>query len=300
MKSLVCVVIGDGSVFVVDIDERKNVGIVSRLVTVDPDKKILKQSPTLAGINAITKESREMGSADEIGDVFANAPTKKELSTVDLQVQSKLWESVVRVSSEATKSQIPTLVITQVKTPDWSINCQVVIEQLPPDGKTLEEVLRFSLNCGACWRSSACGFAVFEVAAPPNVELNPCALQDHKFDHYYAIIPAKVTGRYQNQMTLSPLSAPGLSGSAFVCTKMGAPVGYIGSGFDGSAKNEQYRSYGFTLHGIPPDLPSRLPPIDEGSSSYTFSVECEKYRDRRDSDSPRFVCISHHKSTSLQ
>ena len=68
-------------------------------------------------------------------------------------------------------------------------------------------------------------------------------------------------------MTLSTLSAPGLSGSAIVCTKRGIPVGYIGGGFDGSSKNEQYQSYGFTLQGIPHDLPSALPPQDQDESN---------------------------------
>lgn len=56
-------------------------------------------------------------------------------------------------------------------------------------------------------------------------------------------------------MKLSTLSAPDLSGSAIVCAKRGTAVGYIGGGFDGSAKNEQYQSYGITLQGIPRDLP---------------------------------------------
>ena len=95
----------------------------------------------------------------------------------------------------------------------------------------------------------------------------PSILQDRQFGHPYAIIPAEVTGTNWNQMTLSTLSAPGLSGSAIVCTKRGIPVGYIGGGFDGSSKNEQYQSYGFTLQGIPHDLPSALPPQDQDESN---------------------------------
>ncbi|GMF12650.1 unnamed protein product [Phytophthora lilii] len=43
----------------------------------DSDVKLLKQNQTPVGINAIMTESREMDPADEIGDVFASAPTKK-------------------------------------------------------------------------------------------------------------------------------------------------------------------------------------------------------------------------------
>ncbi|KAG6974139.1 hypothetical protein JG688_00003204 [Phytophthora aleatoria] len=155
-----------------------------------------------------------------------------------------------------------------------------MIEQLQADGTTMEEVHKFSLGSDVCWRGSAAfDFAIFEVAVPQNIQLVRCrmaigvhatmrvhvfgfpgALQDRQFGHPYAIIPAEVTGWSRNQMTLSSSSAPGLSGSAIVCTKRGVPVGYIGGGFDGSAQNEQHQSYGFTLHGIPPDLPSLLPP----------------------------------------
>ncbi|KAJ0395765.1 hypothetical protein P43SY_005682 [Pythium insidiosum] len=44
-------------------------------------------------------------------------------------------------------------------------------------------------------------------------------------------------------------------------------VGYIGGGFDGSEDNEQFLSFGYTFHGIPPDLPSRLPPDVEDESN---------------------------------
>ncbi|KAG7375221.1 hypothetical protein PHYPSEUDO_002453 [Phytophthora pseudosyringae] len=168
------------------------------------------------------------------------------------------------------------------KTPVVSDKPQVVVEQLVPDVLELNEVHRFSLDSDVCWRSSAAfDFAIFEVAAPRDIDLVRCktsiavfatmgvhvfgfpgALQDQKFDHPYAIIPAEVTGWSGNQMTLSSLSAPGLSGSAIVCTKRGVPVGYIGGGFDGG-KNAQYQSYGFTFHGIPPDLPSSLPPVTD-------------------------------------
>jgi len=147
----------------------------------------------------------------------------------------------------------------------------------------LKVVLKVSLESGICWRSSAdFDFAIFKVPTSRDVQLVRCEmsidifptmhvhvfgfpaiLQDCHFGHPYAIIPAEVTGTNWNQMTLSTLSAPGLSGSAIVCTKRGIPVGYIGDGFDGSPMNEQYQSYGFTLQGIPHDLPSALPAQDE-------------------------------------
>ncbi|EEY55099.1 crinkler (CRN) family protein, putative [Phytophthora infestans T30-4] len=291
---------------------------------------------------------------DEEIHVLVELPTKKtrewsaeELSTVDPQVQRKVWKSAVRVSSDDVCSGSALVVdrtathvylltnlhlwvdkaftddlsadfnkeikqylrlhpgmessgtkrkavadaselsrkfsrTSQRKAPFLSDKPQVVIEQYFPDSRTLEKVLRFSLDSGVCWSSSAAfDFAIFKVAAPQDVQLTPCkmstkvyptmdvhvfgfpgALPDHQV-HRYAIIPATVTGWNQNQMTLSSLPAPGLSGSAIVCTKRGVLVGYIGGGFDGSTKNERYQSYGFTLRGIPPDLPSRLPPADE-------------------------------------
>ncbi|ETP31429.1 hypothetical protein F442_19704, partial [Phytophthora nicotianae P10297] len=170
-------------------------------------------------------------------------------------------------------------------TPVVSDKPQVVVEQLLPDTTKPEKVHQFSLDRDACWRSSAAfDFAIFEVAVPRDNKLVPCkmslkvydtmsvdvfgfpgALQDQHFDHDYAIIPAKITGWSGNQMTLLSLSAPGLSGSAIVCTKRGVPVGYMG-GLDDSAKNEQYQSYGFTFHGVIPELPSSLPPDPEGET----------------------------------
>jgi hypothetical protein len=269
--------------------------------------------------------------------VLVELPTEKtrewraeDLSSVDLEVQLKMWKSVVRVSAEDACSGTA-LVVDRTETrlylltnlhlwvdsaftdalsaafkteitrylqlnpgmksssgkkrkgvaepkqpirksprtarreaPAFSDKPQVVIEQLLSDGKTLEEVLKFRLDSGVCWRCSAdFDFAIFEVEAPQNVQLTRCkmstevyptmhvhvfgfagALQDHPFNHRYAIIPAEVTGLRDNQMMLSSLSAPGLSESGIVCTKRGIPVGYIGGGFDRSAGNEQYQSYG--------------------------------------------------------
>ncbi|KAL4118788.1 hypothetical protein PRIC2_011110 [Phytophthora ramorum] len=277
----------------------------------------------------------------------------KDLSTVDPEVQSKMWKSVVRVSSEDVCSGTAVVVdltsthlylltnlhlwvddtftdhlsadftkeikrylrrhprmktsgrkrkYTNVKDADVAKQPrrkfprsaamkssagldkpQVVVEQLLPDRTKPEEVHRFSLGSDTCWCSSAAfDFAIFEVALPRDNKLVRCtislkvndpmsvdvfgfpgALEDQAFDHAYAIIPATFTGWSGNQMALSSLSAPGLSGSAIVCTKRGVPVGYLGGGLDGSAKNEQYQFYGYSFHGVLPELPSSLPPDTE-------------------------------------
>lgn len=157
---------------------------------------------------------------------------------------------------------------------------QVLVEQLLPGGSKPEEVYRFSLDSDTCWHSSAAfDFAIFEVALPRDNKLVRCrmsikvfdtmnvdvfgfsgALGNQDCDDAYAIIPAKFTGWSGNRMALSSLSAPGLSGSAIVCTKSGMPVGYLGGGLDGSVKNEQYQFYGYTFHAVLPEIPSSLPP----------------------------------------
>ncbi|KAH9147874.1 hypothetical protein AeRB84_008600 [Aphanomyces euteiches] len=265
-----------------------------------------------------------------------------ELSTVDPQVQWKIWKSVVRIivrDSSGTIDSSTALVVDRTPThlylltnlhlnQGYSIlhpgkkpngkrknesSCdsspsirkskrtkkvpvsykmfQIAIEQLFPDEEALKEVYNFSLESGICWDCSAAfDFAILEVPTPPNVQLElircemayrvyptmrvhvfgfPGNLEDGQFAHHYAIIPAVVTGTNRNQMTLSALSAPGLSGSGIVCTKRGILVGYLGGGFDGSSKNEQYQSYGFTLQGIPQDLPSALPQDEEESKEDT-------------------------------
>ncbi|KAL7681689.1 hypothetical protein Plhal304r1_c055g0141321 [Plasmopara halstedii] len=157
---------------------------------------------------------------------------------------------------------------------------QVVVEQLFLDRPKPEEVHRFSLDSDICWCSSAAfDFAIFKVSLPRDNKLDRCtmstnvtntmsvdvfgfpgALDAQAFDHAYAIIPARITGWSGKQVVLSSLSAPGLSGSAIMCTKSGVLVGYLGGGFDGSAKNEQYQIYGYTFHGVLLELPSSLPP----------------------------------------
>ncbi|CEG42761.1 CRN-like protein [Plasmopara halstedii] len=156
---------------------------------------------------------------------------------------------------------------------------QVVVEQLLPDRPKPEEVNRFSLDSDICWCSSAAfDFAIFEVVLPRNNKLDRCdmsfnvsygmsvdvfgfpgAFEDQAFDHAYAIIPARITGWSGNRMVLSSLSAPGVSGSALVCTKNEVAAGYLGAGLYGSAKNERYQSYFYTFHGVIPELPSSLP-----------------------------------------
>jgi hypothetical protein len=113
-------------------------------------------------------------------------------------------------------------------------------------------------------------FAVFEVAVAQDDVLSvPCeiaadlpvvdsmnvhvfgfpgALEDKKtLDHSYTIIPAHVTDSSKSEMTLSSLSAPGLSGGAIVCTKRGKLVGYVGEAFDSPKKHDQFQSYDHTV-----------------------------------------------------
>ena len=152
----------------------------------------------------------------------------------------------------------------------------ILVEQMQDNA--MVEAFKFKLNGNQCWRSSAdFDFAIFQIATPEpekvllcscprstdiyttmNVHILgfPAALVDKKFGYSYAIIPAQVTGMDQNRMTLTALSAPGLSGSAIICTHRGVLVGYLG--FDSTGDNEQYQSYGFTLQGLPRDLPSQL------------------------------------------
>ncbi|EEY55129.1 Crinkler (CRN) family protein [Phytophthora infestans T30-4] len=180
---------------------------------------------------------------------------------------------------------------TAMKTPALSGKPLVVVEQLLPDTTKPEEVIRFSLDKDTCWSSSAAfDFAIFKVAVPRDNKLVRCkmslkaydtknvdvfgfpgALQDQHFGHAYASFPAKITGWRGNQMILSSLSAPTLSGSALVCTKYGVPVGYIG-GLDGSMKNKQYQSYAFTFQGLIPELPSLIPKVKQRTSYSLYSA----------------------------
>ncbi|KAL4147693.1 hypothetical protein PRNP1_011447 [Phytophthora ramorum] len=346
------------------------------LSSLTEDVKKLKKGEKTALVEALTHKDKELQGEDPISEylegmdapkvkpihVLVVVPVRvvedgawsaKDLSTVDPQVQSKMWKSVVRVSLEDVCSGTAVVVDltsthlylltnlnlwvddtftdhlsadfteeikrylrrhprmktsgrkrkdTNVKDADVAKQPrrkfprlatmkssagldkpQVVVEQLLPDRTKPEEVHRFSLDSDTCWRSSAAfDFAIFEVALPRDNELVRCtislkvndpmsvdvfgfpgALEDQAFDHAYAIIPATFTGWSGNQMALSSLSAPGLSGSAIVCTKRGVPVGYLGGGLDGSAKNEQYQFYGYTFQGVLPELPSSLPPDTE-------------------------------------
>ncbi|EEY67634.1 Crinkler (CRN) family protein [Phytophthora infestans T30-4] len=196
----------------------------------------------------------------------------------------KRKDADVKDADVATQPRRKSTRTAAMKTLALSDKPQVVVEQLLPTTTKPEEVTRFSLDKDTCWRCSAVfDFAIFEVAVPLDNKLIRCntsltvydtmsvdvfgfpgALQDQDFGHAYAIIPARITAWCENRMTLSSLSAPGLSGSAIVCTKRGVPVGYIGGGLDGSAKNEQYQSYGFTFQGIIHQLPSSLTPDTEG------------------------------------
>ncbi|KAL7681705.1 putative peptidase S1, PA clan [Plasmopara halstedii] len=270
-----------------------------------------------------------------VNAVDDGAWSAKEFSTVDPQVQLKMWRSVVRVSSEdvcsgsrvvvdltsthlylltnlhlwvddtftdhlssdftkeikryrrrhprmkrsgrkrnannvqdadvAKQTRRKSTRTAAMKSSVKSDKPQVVVEQLLPDRQN----------------SAAFDFAIFKVALPRDNKLDRCtmstnvtntmsvdvfgfpgALEAQAFDHAYAIIPARITGWSGNQVVLSSLSAPGLSGSAIVCTKSGVVVGYLGGGLDGSAKNEQYQIYGYTFHGVLLELPSSLPQVE--------------------------------------
>ncbi|KAL3668841.1 hypothetical protein V7S43_006133 [Phytophthora oleae] len=151
----------------------------------------------------------------------------------------------------------------------------VVVEQLLPGASKVTEVLTFRFHSDFCWRSSArCDFAIFKVPVPstdiqllplktsnvvhPTMSVHvfgfPRVLEEKKFDHYYAITPAQITDLGVSQMALSSLSAPGLSGSAIMCTKTGVAVGYLGGGFGGSPGNKQNRSYGFSFSEMSAEL----------------------------------------------
>ncbi len=77
----------------------------------------------------------------------------------------------------------------------------------------------------------------------------PGALEEFENIHS-AVIPAQITGQDSQHLMLSTLSAPGLSGSAIVCTVYGTPIGYLGGGFDSGGNNQQYQSYGYSFYGM--------------------------------------------------
>jgi hypothetical protein len=57
-------------------------------------------------------------------------------------------------------------------------------------------------------------------------------------------------------VTLSFLSAPGLSGGAVVCTKEGNLLAYIGGGYGyeeklGEKECGKWQTYAYLMHGVP-------------------------------------------------
>lgn len=163
---------------------------------------------------------------------------------------------------------------------------QVYISQLVEG--ILKNVGQFVLHKDVCWDSDAdFDYLIWKIPIFPNCSLENCdysrvinnsmgvhifgfpgALENSQFKHQYAIIPAQITGTLNtititigldkvNHVILSTLSAPGLSGSAIVCTQRGTPIGYLGGGFDADG-NQQYQSYGYSFAGLPTTLPSIL------------------------------------------
>ena len=155
---------------------------------------------------------------------------------------------------------------------------KVQVEQFR-DGK-LVNALEFTLSNDVCWEAySNLDMMILKVPIPKDCSLEKCnytqyyvdtmpvhifgfpgsLVADASFQHDYAIIPAQITGRDPvGRLLLSTLSAPGLSGSAIVCTARGEAIGYLGGGFDTGRGNQQYQSYGFGFIGLPQTMPRFL------------------------------------------
>ena len=80
------------------------------------------------------------------------------------------------------------------------------------------------------------------------------------FDHDYAVISCTISGFDRGCLLITGLSAPGLSGSAIVCTVRGWPIGYLGGELtSGESESHQYLTYGYLLSGILRVLTELLP-----------------------------------------
>ncbi|CEG49697.1 CRN-like protein [Plasmopara halstedii] len=188
----------------------------------------------------------------------------KELATVDPKVQLKIWRSVVRVSSEDVCSGTAVVV-------DLTSTHLYLLTNLQPwvdDTFTYhlsfdftKEIKRYRRRHPRMKRSGRKRNA-------NNVQDADVAKQTRRKSTRTAAMKSSVKSD-KPQVVVEQLlpdrqksTAPGLSGSAIVCTKSGVVVGYLGGGLDGSAKNEQYQIYGYTFHGVLLELPSSLPQVE--------------------------------------
>lgn len=80
-----------------------------------------------------------------------------------------------------------------------------------------------------------------------------------EFGPPYAIIPAQITGTVGNEINLS---AHGIPEGGIVCTNDGIAVGYVGG-----ESVIKYPSRGFTLQGLPTELPSESPEANQNVDS---------------------------------
>jgi hypothetical protein len=120
MKSLVCVVIGDGSVFVVDIDERKKVAHLKEMITEknrypfaskdlklyvakkggnwlktsDPNVKQLEEGDVPAQIKDVMKENGEMDASYRIRNTAFGFPDEEDAEDGDIHILVDIPEYV--------------------------------------------------------------------------------------------------------------------------------------------------------------------------------------------------------------